>query len=518
MYEWFTQACEKIPLDTVTTTIKSFIETNVNIDTIQAFENSSKSQLATLFCTASVASTLGIHLYSKYQDTSKYKYCSASFNYNNYKRILRASAPGKIILSGEHAVVYGIKSVSTAINKRTYVTIYEPIDIHRVINLREKPSINNNSQSPTNSTLILKLEHAILSWKISDLIAIHNLNINKWDYKLIQNKYHLLKPHISFTDNINIELIQTHPLYGQKDWDTNITSVLLLLLFQCFNTLFNDQIFISYGIAIDVKSDIPIGSGLGSSSAWSTAISAALYYYWIYVTAGQRKTKVISSGVQTTSRIWKLSYESEKINHGIPSGIDNTTSIYGGYIKYKNKDNFNVIDINKQFIHRIPLLVINTNVKGRNTKKLVHSVKHLYNKYEKIINPMFNSIEKIGDELIEILQNENISSYDLYKNINELFCINHGLLISIGVGHNVINSIQNICNQYNLGKGFKITGAGGGGSVIVSLLNRKKGANICDNNMVDHKIIDRLRKKLASKGYESYLIQTGQHGMLCKFY
>ena len=217
--------------------------------------------------------------------------------------------------------------------------------------------------------------------------------------------------------------------------------------------------------------------------------------------------------MQTTSRIWKLAYESEKINHGTPSGIDNTTSLYGGYIKYKTKNDFKVINTNpKQFIQKIPLLVVNTMVKDRNTKKLVHSVKHLHSKHKPIIEPIFESIECISERLIKVLLNKRISSNDLYKNINDLFAVNHGLLIAIGVGHNAIDNVQSICSEYDLGKGFKITGAGGGGTVIVSLLNKHK-----NNNSEDTKV-ERLRSKLSSKGYESYLIETGQSGLLCKFY
>ena len=92
-----------------------------------------------------------------------------------YKKILTASAPGKVILTGEHAVVYGVTAISTAINKRTFVSIYEPIDIHRVIPLQNK-STSNSSSNPCNSKLILKLDHVELNWKSSDLIAIHILN------------------------------------------------------------------------------------------------------------------------------------------------------------------------------------------------------------------------------------------------------------------------------------------------------------------------------------------------------
>jgi len=506
--------------------VKSYIHTNL-IDAIahsETLEHVNPSQVATLFCSASVATSLGYHLYKKYKYNTQYEHDSEEFNYNEYRPILTASAPGKVILSGEHAVVYGATAISTAINKRTNVTIYEPVYLHRVIkNLSDKPL--NDGQSPIDSKLVLNLDHVQLMWKIADLIAVHNLNVNKWNITLIQKQFHLLKPHVVFKDTATMKIdtnyIETHPLYGQKGWEKSVTSVVLLLLFQCFNGLFNDKLFISHGIVIDVKSDIPIGAGLGSSSAWSTALSAALYYYWVYVTAGQRKTKMCSSEVQTISRIWKLAYEAEKINHGTPSGIDNTTSLYGGYIRFKTKEDFRVVDVNQQFVRKLPLLVINTGVAG-NTKKLVHGVRALLSKHGRVIHPIFQSMEEIGNNLMNALSDKEMKASKLYKNVNELFAINHGLLCSIGVGHSVINQVQNICGHYGFTKGFKITGAGGGGCVIVSLLSKQNAEESSkeenETSCVDRKLIERLRKKLASKGYESYLIETGQPGLTCKFH
>lgn len=430
--------------------------------------------------------------------------------HGDYKRILTASAPGKVILTGEHAVVYGVTAISTAIDKRTSVTVYEPIDFHRVINLQRSGSPNSPpSGSPTNSTLILKLESATLRWKISDLIAIHNLNGNKWNHKLIKKEYRSLRPTISFTDSVTADEIERHPLYRHKHWDRQISSVVLLLLFQCFHSLFGDALFISYGILLDVTSDLPIGVGLGSSSAWSTSISAALYYYWVYVTAGQRKTKLCSSGQQTVSRIWKLAFESEKINHGTPSGIDNTTSVYGGYIRFKTKEDFKAIDPKKEFVHKVPILVVNTGTAG-NTKKLVHGVRALHSTYSAILQPLFESVENIGQCLLRTLLDEELTPLDLSKTVHELFAMNHGVLQSIGVGHPSIDRVKTLCNGYGLGKGFKITGAGGGGCVIVSLLS-KKGA-------VDPDRVAMVRNALKSEGFESYLVETGQSGMSCRFH
>ena len=218
--------------------------------------------------------------------------------------------------------------------------------------------------------------------------------------------------------------------------------------------------------------------------------------------------------IQSVAEIWKLAYDLEKINHGTPSGIDNTTALYGGYVQFKNKTDFKIIDINKQFIHQIPLLVINTNVIG-NTKELVGNVGLLHNKYGKILDPIFESIEQIGKDVIDNLKNKNLSKEMLAININELFSLNHGLLVSIGVGHDVINKVQSLCEENGFNLGFKITGAGGGGCVIIPLLSKYN--NDIHKDAID-KMVDKFRDLLLIKGYSSCLVKTGQTGLTCKFH
>ena len=69
---------------------------------------------------------------------------------------------------------------------------------------------------------------------------------------------------------------------------------------------------------ITVHSEIPMASGLGSGAALSTALVRALFAH-----AGQE------AAPETVSAIV---YESERIYHGTPSGIDNTVIAYGAPI------------------------------------------------------------------------------------------------------------------------------------------------------------------------------------------
>eukprot|EP01084_Bolivina_argentea_P258780 436427_1 len=320
---------------------------NLNSNTIKQWLSKS-----ILIGSVTMATFIGYKIYQKSAMIRK------PINYNNYTSILSTKAPGKIILTGEHAVVYGITAISTAIDKTTSITIYEP-----------------KQSNPSNPKIILKLKEAELSWNINNLITIYtqhnklNKDIISKEYDTIMNPF--IKPEILFTVQNQKKLQINHPLYSEKYWDKKLTLVLLSLLFcNKFVDLFKNKQFITSGILIDVQSNIPIGAGLGSSAAWSTALSGAVYYYYKYITTHQRVNKMDKMDIKCMKEVWNLAYELEKINHGTPSGIDNTTSVYGGYIKFKNKKDFEVIDINKQFIHEIPLLVINTNVIG-NTKLLV---------------------------------------------------------------------------------------------------------------------------------------------------
>eukprot|EP00483_Globobulimina_turgida_P012722 UN12745 len=113
---------------------------------------------------------------------------------------------------------------------------------------------------------------------------------------------------------------------------------------------------------------------------------------------------------------------------------------------------------------------------------------------------------------MENLMDKNIDKKVLALNINELFALNHGLLLAVGVGHDVINRVQHICNQYGFNNGFKITGAGGGGCVIIPLLSKYCNDNVQNVKDVD-KEIENFRHSLLKKGYPSYLVQTGQTGL-----
>ena len=142
---------------------------------------------------------------------------------------IRVSAPGKIHLLGEHAVVYGMPAILSAVNKRLFVEIYYSVERRIFVD-------------------------KIYKKQIISLLAILEKEIKR---------------------RTNIREIRPY--------------------------------------SIEVKSEAPIGSGVGSSAALSASITAALLL--LLKAPWDKKT------------IFDIAYEGEKFFHGNPSGGDLATII-----------------------------------------------------------------------------------------------------------------------------------------------------------------------------------------------
>jgi mevalonate kinase len=154
------------------------------------------------------------------------------------------------------------------------------------------------------------------------------------------------------------------------------------------------------GLEIKIKSHgLPIGAGLGSSAAFSVASSAAclqLYHKFLslpFDTVSNKNLQWINT--------W--AFLAEVLIHGTPSGLDNTTSTYGGMLKFiKGENNQNHYE-NLLKIPKLQILLTNTKV-PRSTKELVSSVRRLYESFPTVISPIFKSIEEITLQFMQLLE------------------------------------------------------------------------------------------------------------------
>ena len=310
--------------------------------------------------------------------------------------ISKSSAPGKVILFGEHFVVHGIKAILCAINKRIFVTA-ETIDEEKII-------IESN---------------------IGDLILDKNKNI----------------------DEINSPL---KPFYFLAD------------------KLLREQSDIA-GIKISIKSEIPLGVGLGSSSACCVAGAGAISGLF------SKKTK---------EEILELAINAEKTIFQNTSGADCTVCTHGGIMIY-DKAGFSKIESEPNF----QLVISNSNIE-HSTEKVVAEVQKFKDENEKEFAELCSKESKLVDDVLRIFKENKIT--ELGQKVIE----NQKFLETIGISNDTLREMVEIGNKTSFGS--KITGAGGGGCIF-SLTNEENA--------------DKTLNEFKNKNYECFSVKIDLKGL-----
>ena len=275
----------------------------------------------------------------------------------------KASAPGKVILFGEHFVVYGIKSILCSINKRVTVTAEKTKE--------RKISINS---------------------EIGKLVLEPNESISKIDSPL--------KP-----------------------------------FYYLANKAIKDQ---NEGLEIEIESEIPLGAGLGSSSACCVAGAAAIFKLF---------------GKISKEKILEYAIEAEKTIYQNTSGADCTVSTYGGLMEYDKNNGFKKIEDEPNF----QLVIANSNIE-HSTQSMVSKVKEFENKNKEEFSRLSNLESKLIEN-VSILLKEN-KPEELGEKINQ----NQEYLEILGISNNELTKMIKIGQESSFGA--KITGSGGGGCIF----------------------------------------------------
>ena len=276
-----------------------------------------------------------------------------------------ASAPGKIILFGEHFVVHGTPAILAAIDKRVTVT----------------------STFTENKTLKINSQLGTLEVPISS------------SHEEAKSEF---KPFIYLAN----KMINSHQ-------DVN-------------------------GLEITINSDIPIGVGLGSSSACCVAATASISGLF----------KELSSEENL-----KMSIEAEKTIFPDTSGADCTVCTYGGIIEY---DKINGSEKNTD-ASNLNLLIVNSMI-PHSTKRSVEKVSKFKESNEDRFSQLCVSETKLIGEVNLALKNKDLITLGLKMSENQKYL--EEIQVSNDTLHDMISSLKEIS------LGAKITGAGDGGCII----------------------------------------------------
>ena len=275
----------------------------------------------------------------------------------------KASAPGKVILFGEHFVVYGVKAILCSINKRVTVTAEKTTD--------KKIFINS---------------------EIGNLILEPNKSISEINSPL--------KPFYYLANKVI------------KNQDT--------------------------GIQIKIDSEIPLGVGLGSSSACCVAGAAAIFKLF---------------GDISKEEILELAIEAERTIFENTSGADCTVCVYGGIMEYDKKQGFKKIEDEPNF----QLVIANSNIE-HSTESMVSEVKAFTIKNKEEFSKLLDQELELVEDVLKLIKENKMQEIGQKMNQNQEY------LENIGISNNELTNMIKIGQELSFGA--KITGSGGGGCIF----------------------------------------------------
>jgi mevalonate kinase len=318
-----------------------------------------------------------------------------------------ASAPAKVILLGEHFVVYGEPAIVLAIDRRAYAKVERRSDKRLYLH-----SVNLN---------------------LSGYFDNSNFKVEHGDFREAIMKF----------EPIKLAAEKVLEKYGEK-----------------------------IGLNIEINSTVPVAAGLGSSAAVVAAVTKAV--------------GALLSVELSREEIFRITFQSERIVHGSPSGIDPAISTFGGTLLFQMDTGFRPLEVKTE----VPLVIGDSGVE-RSTRAQVEKVREIKEKYPHIIEPMMRAARELVLRAVEALKNNDLET------LGELMNINQALLYGLGVSDESLEWLISAARKAGA-LGAKLTGAGGGGCMIA--LTRSEG-------------IERVVEAIQRAGGRSFIAKKTDEGV-----
>lgn len=197
--------------------------------------------------------------------------------------------------------------------------------------------------------------------------------------------------------------------------------------------------------SVYINSELPSSSGLGSSAAVTVATLCAINDEF--------------NMNHTRAEIADIAFEIEKnVQSGRASPTDTYVSTFGGIVLIKGTSKRR---LPPQVFH----LVIGNTLMSHSTAKMVEMVGMFKKEDPEIVDPILESIEAICTKALHHLSDP--------KALGQYMNVNHALLDALGVSTPTLNRMVTAARSAGA-FGAKLTGAGGGGSMIALCPKRSK--------------------------------------------
>lgn len=192
------------------------------------------------------------------------------------------------------------------------------------------------------------------------------------------------------------------------------------------------------GWAIEGDSQLPPGAGLGSSAALTVALA-----------------RLALGPEADVEDVVQASLAGERIFHGEPSGIDSQVAARGGLLRYVRGEPPRPVGM----AGSLPLLIVPSGVERR-TDQQVAKVRSRHDRMPSLVRPLLETLGRTVDHGIEALQTGDHAA------LGEMMQIAHGVLAACGVSSPILDAMCSTALRHGA-LGAKLTGAGGGGCVLV---------------------------------------------------
>ncbi|MEN7343907.1 MAG: hydroxymethylglutaryl-CoA reductase, degradative [Pseudomonadota bacterium] len=221
---------------------------------------------------------------------------------------------------------------------------------------------------------------------------------------------------------------------------------------------------------IEVSCQIPFAAGLGGSAALAVVLIRAI--------------AKLTDRTFDTSEVNDMAFACEKLAHGNPSGVDNTLATFAEPLLYAPTAAQRCRNI--EIGQRLQFVVAFSGIKGV-TSELVARVAERRERQPRAFEALFDQIDAEVDTCLTALKSGD------HQSLGDSLNVCHGLLNAIGVSHPQLEKMVDIARSAGA-IGAKLTGAGGGGSIIA----------LCDGNA------DAVVTALRQARYEARVIDIAE--------
>ncbi len=230
------------------------------------------------------------------------------------------------------------------------------------------------------------------------------------------------------------------------------------------------------GLRVTISSDVRGGAGLGSSAAASVAVASAVARYR---SLDLRVGEIVEAAMQ-----------GERLVHGRPSGVDPEACARGGVILFRPGSTTRQLSMNGP-----GRLLVSFTGSTRSTKAQVSRVSEMGERLPALLEGVTKAVNGVS-----LLAAERLREGD-YRGLGDLLNLSHAVLSGIGVSSPALDKLVDA--SLSLGSyGAKLTGGGGGGSVV-SVAPKGKEKSITSG--LNARGFETFRAKVPTEGVRSWL-------------